>query len=73
MTDENHLLRIIYGECAKSPDGGADRTAVENQFGPEFEDAFLKLINQDYIANNGPTDTISLLPTGREKAESMSH
>jgi hypothetical protein len=72
MTDENRLLRIIYEECAKSPEGRADRAAVESQFGPEFENAFLKLMNQDCIAKNGPADTISLLPTGREKAESMS-
>ena len=71
MTDENRLLRLIYEECAKSPEGRADRAAVESQFGPEFEDAFLKLMNQDYIAKNGPADTISLLPTGQEKAETI--
>ena len=72
MTDENRLLRLIYEECAKSPEGRANRAAVESQFGSEFEDAFLTLMNQDCIAKNGPADTISLLPTGWEKAESMS-
>ena len=72
MTDEGRLLRIIYNECAKAPEGRADRATVERQFGPEFEDAFLKLMNQDYIAKNGPANTISLLPTGRERAEGLS-
>jgi hypothetical protein len=71
MTDENRLLRIIYEECNKSGAGRADRGVIERQFGPEFEDAFLTLMNQDCIAKNGPADTISLLPTGREKAERL--
>jgi hypothetical protein len=45
MTDENRLLRLIYEECAKSPEGRANRAAVESQFGSEFEDAFLTLMN----------------------------
>jgi hypothetical protein len=72
MTDEDRLLRLIYDECAKSPERRANRAAVESQFGPEFEDAFLMLMNQDCIAKNGPANTISLLPTGRERAEGLS-
>lgn len=61
----------MYEECKKSPIGRADRAVVEQRFGAEFEDAFLKLMNQDYIAKNGPADTISLLPTGEEEAAKL--
>ncbi|MXQ12319.1 hypothetical protein [Microvirga makkahensis] len=69
--DADRLLTMIHDECTKSPEGRADRATVERRFGPEFEDAFLALMNQDCIAKNGPADTISLLPTGRERAEAL--
>ena len=71
MTDESRLLRLIVEECVKAPEGRANRPTVESQFGPEFEDAFLTLMNQDCIAKNGPADTISLLPAGQEQAEAI--
>ncbi len=68
---EERLLQMIYEECKKSPSGRADRAVVEQRFGAEFEEAFLKLMYQDYIAKNGPADTISLLPTGEEEAAKL--
>ncbi len=68
---EERLLRMIHEECEKSPSGRADRAAVEQRFGAGFEEAFLKLMNQDYIAKNGPADSISLLPTGEEEAAKL--
>ena len=64
----DRLLLIIHQACEKSPEGRAQRDEVEQRFGAGFEEAFLALMNQDCIAKNGPADTISLSPTGSEKA-----
>ncbi len=68
---EKRLLKMIYEECKKSPNSRADRAVVEQRFGAEFEDILLKLMNQGYIAKNGPADTLSLLPTGEEDAAKL--
>jgi len=68
---EERLLKMIHDECKKSSNGRANRAAVEQRFGAGFEEAFLKLMYQDYIAKNGPADTISLLPTGEEEAAKL--